>query len=317
MINQDIHPDNIRKAEALIRPYIRKTPVITLNGSDFGFPSIEIVLKLELFQHSGSFKARGAFTNMLMRNVPEAGVVAASGVNHGAAIAYAAMQLKKPAHIFVPSVASPAKMERIRSYGAELVISGDRYINALETSIRFAAKSGALEVHAYDQVETMLGQGTTGLELEQQDPNLDSLLIAVGGGGLIGGVSSWYHNRIKIIGVEPEAAPTLKYALDAGMPVDAPAGGIAADSLEPKQVGKLMFPIAQEYVKNVILVTDEEIVQAQQLLWEKLRIVAEPGGAAAFAALLSHRYVPQNSERVGVVICGGNTDAVDFTKKKS
>jgi threonine dehydratase len=163
----------------------------------------------------------------------------------------------------------------------------------------------------------MLGQGTTGLELEQQDPNLDSLLIAVGGGGLIGGVSSWYHNRIKIIGVEPEAAPTLKYALDAGMPVDAPAGGIAADSLAPKQVGKLMFPIAQEYVKNVILVTDEEIVQAQQLLWEKLRIVAEPGGAAAFAALLSHRYVPQNSERVGVVICGGNTDAVDFTKKKS
>jgi threonine dehydratase len=312
-----INPDNIRKAESLIRPYIRKTPIVTIAGSDFGLPTIEIVLKLELFQHSGSFKARGAFTNMLMRKVPEAGVVAASGGNHGAAVAYAAMQLKKPAHIFVPAVASPAKMERIRSYGAELIISGDRYINALEASTRYAAESSALEIHAYDQVETIMGQGTTGMELEQQDPNLDSLLVAVGGGGLIGGIASWYRNRINIIGVEPEAAPTLKYALDAGMPVDAPAGGIAADSLAPRQVGKLMFPIAQEYVNQAILVTDEEIIQAQQLLWEKVRIVAEPGGAAALAALLSHRYVPQNSERVGVVICGGNTDAVDFTKKKT
>ncbi|HSE40376.1 MAG TPA: threonine/serine dehydratase [Acidobacteriota bacterium] len=315
--DQMIHPDNIRKAETLIRPYIRRTPIITINGADFGLPSMEIVLKLELFQHSGSFKARGAFTNMLMRDVPEAGVVAASGGNHGAAVAYAAMQLKKPARIFVPAVASPAKMDRIRSYGAELVISGDRYINALEASTKWAAESGALEIHAYDQPETILGQGTTSLELEQQAPNLDSLLVAVGGGGLIGGIASWYRNRIKIIGVEPEAAPTLKYALDAGMPVDAPAGGIAADSLAPRQVGKLMFPIAQEYVSDVLLVKDEEIVQAQQLLWEKVRIVAEPGGAAALAALISQRYVPSKGERVGVVICGGNTDAVDFTKKKS
>jgi threonine dehydratase len=311
-----IHRDKIREAENLIRPYIRQTPLISIDGAELGLQSSQIVLKLELFQHSGSFKARGAFTNMLMRTVPDAGVVAASGGNHGAAVAFAALKLKKPAKIFVPSVASPTKMERIRSYGAELVISGDRYSNALEASTQWARESGALEIHAYDQVETMLGQGTTGYELQQQDSKLDSLLVAVGGGGLIGGISAWYRNDVKIIGVEPEAAPTLKYALDAGRPVDAPAGGIAADSLAPKRVGELMFPIAKEFVREVLLVTDDEIVQAQQLLWEKIRIVAEPGGAAAFAALLSRRYIPEKGERVGVVICGGNTDAVDFKKTK-
>jgi threonine dehydratase len=315
-VPHSIDRDKIRHAEELIRPHIRLTPLITIDGTDIGLPSNQIVLKLELFQHSGSFKARGAFTNMLMRDVPEAGVVAASGGNHGAAVAFAAMKLRKRAKIFVPSVASPAKMDRIRGYGAELVISGDRYINALETSTRWAAESGALEIHAYDQMETLLGQGTTGFELQQQDPNLNSLLVAVGGGGLIGGISSWYRKDIKVIGVEPEEAPTLKYALDAGKPVDAPAGGIAADSLAPRQVGQLMFPIAKEFVRKVILVTDDEIIQAQQLLWEKIRILAEPGGAAAFAALLSGRYVPEKGERVGVIICGGNTDAVDFSKRK-
>jgi threonine dehydratase len=305
----------IQSIEPLIRPYIRRTPVLEVDGADFGLGSISIVFKLELFQHGGSFKARGAFTNLLTREIPKAGVVAASGGNHGVAVAYAAMKLDQPATIFVPSVASPAKVDRIRRYGAELVIAGDRYADALEASHQWTDRTGALPVHAYEANETMLGQGTLGLELEEQSPTLDSLLVAVGGGGLIGGVAAWYENRTKIFSVEPELAPTLQLALAAGRPVDSPAGGIAADSLAPRQVGQLMFPIAQEYVQQALLVTDEEIVKSQQKLWETMRIAAEPGGAAAFAALLSGRYQPRSDERVGVVVCGGNTDAVNFQRK--
>src|SRR5829696_4566275 len=282
--------ERINQTESIIRPHIRRTPILEVDGADFGLDSIKIVFKLELFQHSGSFKACGAFTNMLTREVPAAGVVAASGGNHGAAVAFAAMKLNKSATIFVPSVASPAKLDRIRGYGAELVISGDRYAESLEASQEWTTKSGALPIHAYEGDETLLGQGTLGMELEQQDPKLDSLLVAVGGGGLIGGVAAWYQNRVKIVAVEPFTAPTLERALSAGRPVDSPAGGIAADSLAPRQVGQQMFPIAQEYVREVVLVTDEEIVEAQKRLWETVRVLAEPGGAAAFAALLSGRY---------------------------
>lgn len=283
-----------------------------VDGADFGLAATRIVFKLELLQHSGSFKPRGAFANMLMHEMPAAGVVAASGGNHGAAVAYAAMKLGKPARIFVPVVASSEKRERIRGYGADLVVTGERYVDALAASEEWAAQSGALQVHAYDQVETLLGQGTAGLEFEDQDATLDTLLVAVGGGGLIGGVAAWYSGRIKIIGVEPEAAPTLARALEAGRPVDAPAGGIAADSLAPKRVGELMFPIAQRFVDRVVLVPDEAIQAAQAALWKVLRIVAEPGGAAAFAALLSGGYQAHSGERVGVLVCGGNTTAVDF-----
>jgi threonine dehydratase len=292
----------------LIRPYIRRTPVLEVDGADFGLDSITIVFKLELFQHGGSFKARGAFTNLLTREIPDVGVVAASGGNHGVAVAYAAMRLGRPATIFVPSVASPAKVDRIRRYGAELVIAGDRYADALEASQEWIQRTGALPIHAYEAVETLLGQGTLGLELEEQSPRLDTLLVAVGGGGLIGGVAAWYENRTKIISVEPELAPTLQRALEAGRPVDAPAGGIAADSLAPRQVGQLMFPVAQEYVRESLLVTDDQIVDSQKKLWETMRIAAEPGGATAFAALLSGRYKPESGERVGVVVCGGNRE---------
>jgi threonine dehydratase len=309
-----IDRDQITAIEKIIRPHIRRTPIIETDGDDFGIDSVPLIFKLELLQHSGSFKARGAFANLLLRMIPPAGVVAASGGNHGAAVAYAAMKLGVPAKIFVPTVASPEKIERIRGCSAELVIIGERYAEALAASERWAAESGALTLHAYDQYETLLGQGSVGFELEQQSPDLDSLLVAVGGGGLIGGVASWYANRIKIIGVEPEAAPTLHNALQAGRPVDSPAGGIAADSLAPRQVGALMFPIAQKFVSGVTLVTDDAIQQAQQVLWKVLRIVAEPGGAAAFAALLSGRYKPQPGERVGVLVCGGNTAAVDFAR---
>ncbi|HET9711660.1 MAG TPA: threonine/serine dehydratase [Pyrinomonadaceae bacterium] len=299
--------ERIQATERIIRPHIRRTPILEVDGAEFGLDSIRIVFKLELFQHSGSFKARGAFTNILTREVPAAGVVAASGGNHGAAVAYAAMKLRKPATIFVPSVASPAKLNRIRRYGAELVIAGDRYAESLEASEEWTAKSGALPIHAYEAIETLLGQGTLGMELEEQAPKLDSLLVAVGGGGLIGGVAAWYQDRLKMVAVEPSAAPTLDYALRAGQPVDAPAGGIAADSLAPRQVGQLMFPIAQEFVREVVLVSDEEIIEAQKSLWETVRVAAEPGGAAAFAALLSRRYKTQPGERVGVIVCGGNT----------
>lgn len=306
--------EQIAQTAKLIRPYVRRTPIVEVDGRDFGLDSISLVLKLESLQHTGSFKARGAFTNLLMREVPPAGVVAATGGNHGVAVAYAAKRLGKPARIFVPTVASKSKIERIRSYGAELVIKGQLYADALAASEKWAAESGALRIHAYDQAETLLGQGTVGLEFEEQDATLDTMLVAVGGGGLIGGIATWYGGRIKIVGVEPEAAPTLAHALKAGKPVDAPAGGIAADSLAPKRVGELMFPIAQKFVDRVVLVTEEAIENAQEQLWNKLRIVAEPGGAAALAALLSGRYVAQQGERVGVLICGGNTTAVDFKR---
>jgi threonine dehydratase len=302
----------IEATERLIRPHIRRTPVVEVAGADLGCGDVALTLKLEQLQHAGCFKPRGAFTNLLTRAVPPAGVVAASGGNHGTAVAYAAMRLGVPAKIFVPTVASPAKIARIRGYGADLVIEGERYADALAASERWVARSGALPVHAFDQAETLLGQGTVGLELEQQAPGLDSLLVAVGGGGLIGGIAAWYGGRIKLIGVEPEAAPTLTRALAAGAPVDAEAGGIAADSLAPRRVGALMFPLAQSRLAAVVLVTDDAIRQAQVRLWDALRVVAEPGGAAALAALLSGRYRPAPGERVGVVVCGGNTTAVDF-----
>jgi len=304
--------ERIEATYKLIAPHIRRTPVIAVEGNDFGLKGISLIFKLELLQHSGSFKARGAFTNLLTHTIPHAGVVAASGGNHGAAVAYAAMKLGQPAKIFVPTVTSSAKLERMREYGAELVIGGERYADALAASEAWSAESGALSIHAYDQVETLLGQGTVGLEFEKQFPNLDTLLVAVGGGGLIGGIAAWYAGRVKIVAVEPEKAPTLFRAMEAGHPVDAEAGGIAADSLAPRRVGQLMFPIAQRYVERVVLVSDEAILQAQAELWRILRVAAEPGGAAAFSALLSGQYKPERGERVGVLVCGGNTADVGF-----
>jgi threonine dehydratase len=307
-----VSPEHIARCEKLIRPYVRRTPVMQVDAADVGLESGRLCLKLELFQHSGSFKARGAFANLLSRKVPAVGVVAASGGNHGAAVAYAAMRLNVPAKIFVPSVSSPAKTQRIREYGADLVIEGDRYADALAASETWAQKAGAMSVHAFDQDETMLGQGTVGKELDQQAPDIDTLLVSVGGGGLIAGIAAWYAGRIKVIGVEPFASPTLTKALEAGHPVDARAGGVAADSLAPRRVGDRVFPIARSYVHSVVLVADEAIINSQKALWQALRVVAEPGGAAAFSALLSGAYRPASGERLGVVISGGNTTAVNF-----
>ena len=298
---------------ARIREHIRRTPVLAMDGTDFGLNEIPLVLKLELFQHTGSFKARGALTNLMTRNVPPAGVVAASGGNHGVAVAFAAHKFNVPARILFQA-SLRQKRQRIEEYGANLGIAGDRYADSLEASKLWQEKSGAMPIHAFDQLETLLGQGTVGLEFEEQAPELDTLLVAVGGGGLIGGIASWYQGKIRIVGVEPEAAPTLAKALEAGRPVDAEAGGIAADSLAPRRVGELMFPIAQKLVDRVLLVSDGEIRAAQEQLWKVARVAAEPGGAAGLAGLTSRKYVAAKGERIGVLICGGNTAAVDFSK---
>jgi threonine dehydratase len=297
----------IEAVAARIQPHLRVTPVIDVAIGAPGRRPISIVLKLEQLQHAGSFKTRGAFANLLLRDVPAAGVVAASGGNHGAAVAYAAQQLGMPARIFVPTVSSPAKIARIRSYGADLVVGGDRYADALAASEVFAAESGALPVHAFDQPETLLGQGTLARELLAQRPEVTTIVAAVGGGGLLGGVTAWCAGHVTVVGVEPVDAPTLTAALAAGRPVDAPTGSVAADSLAPKQVGGLMFPLAQAHVAAVVCVTDQEIRAAQAALWDTLRLVVEPGGSAAFAALLSGAYAPADGERVAVVVSGANT----------
>ncbi len=281
----EITREAIAATETAIRPFIRRTPLVAADMSDFGHPPRALTFKLEMLQHSGSFKVRGAFANLLLRKAPATGVVAASGGNHGAAVAYAAYRLGIPATIFVPEITSPAKMEMISRYGARLVVAGSRYADALAASEIHVTETGAMPVHAFDQSETLLGQGTVGLEFEQDAPGIDTLLVAVGGGGLIGGIAAWYGRRVRVVAVEPEAAPTLHDAFAAGKPVDAPAGGIAADSLAPKRVGELMFAIARNNVAEVVLVTDDAIRQAQTALWSALRLVAEPGGAAAFAAL--------------------------------
>jgi threonine dehydratase len=309
---QRITRERIAATEVVIRPYVRRTPLLSADLADFGLPAAPVTFKLEMLQHSGSFKARGAFANLLSRQPQAAGVVAASGGNHGVAVAYAAQRLGIRATIFVPDITSPAKAERIRSYGAELMFAGSRYADALAASETHVVQTGAMAVHAFDQAETLLGQGSVALELEQDAPEIDTLLVAVGGGGLIGGIAAWYGGRTRVIAVEPEQAPTLHAAFEAGTPVDAPAGGLAADSLAPRQVGQLMFPIARAYVEKVLLVSDDAIRQAQAALWSRLRLVTEPGGAAAFAALLSGRYSPSAGERVAVLLCGANTTAVDF-----
>jgi threonine dehydratase len=310
----EIARERISQTFDVIRPHLRQTPTITVAGNDFGLNTERIIFKLELLQHSGSFKVRGAFANLLLRKIPKAGVVAASGGNHGVAVAYAAMKLDKPAKIFVPEICSPAKVERIRDYKADLVVGGALYADALAASEKWVAESRGVAIHAFDQTETLLGAGSLGLELDQQAPELDTVLAPVGGGGLIGGVAAAFDGKVKVVGVEPEASPTLFKAFKAGKPVDAPAGGIAADSLGPRRVGELMFPIAKRFIDYVVLVSEDEIRQAQRVLWSVLRVVAEPGGATATAALLSGRYQPKPNERVAVMISGGNTTAVDFDR---
>ena len=295
---------SIAAAADRISPHVRHTPVLRC---PFGYES-PVTLKLELLQHAGSFKPRGAFNRMLTTPLPAAGVIAASGGNHGAAVAYAARVLGVSAEIFVPAPTPSAKLARIASYGARVVQGGETYAEALIASRIRQAETGALEIHAYDHEDILAGQGTVGREFERDAPDLTHILVATGGGGLIGGVAAWYAGGAEIISVEPELCPTLHDAMKAAQPIPAPVGGIAADSLGARQVGALMFPIAQRFVSQAILVTDEAVRATQRRLWEDFRLIAEPGGAVAAAALLSGRFVPPPNARVGVVVCGANAD---------
>ncbi len=299
--------NDIATAAARLAGLVRRTPVIEVDGASLSL-NYSVRLKLELLQHTGSFKARGAFNRLLNATIPNTGVITASGGNHGAAVAYASQTLGVNAEIFVPAGTPETKVNRIRSYGARVILGGAAYADALAASRVRQAETGALEVHAYDHADVLAGQGTVGREFDQDAPELTHVLVATGGGGLIGGIAAWYAGSVQIISVEPENCPTLATALQAGRPVDCAVSGLAADSLGARQVGSLMFPIAQAFVSQAVLVTDAAIAAAQRLLWEQLRLIAEPGGATALAALLSGRFVPPQGAQVGVVVCGGNTD---------
>ncbi len=300
---------SIKATAQRIAPFIHRTPVMSIVMPGLSQP---VCLKLEQLQHTGSFKARGAFSNLVGAKIPAVGVVAASGGNHGAAVAYAAKVLGVPARIFVPVISSPAKVARIAGYGATIAQDGANYQESLALCIDYAEKSGATNIHAYNTELTLNGPGTLGREFEEQAPELNTILIAVGGGGLIGGVASWYQSKAKIIGVEPETSNALHAALAAGSPVTIKPSGLAADSLGASSAGTLMFPIAQKHVAEVILITDDDIRAAQRFLWTYTQIVTEPGGAAAFACLLSAKYRPEKDERVGVIVCGANTPLETF-----
>ena len=297
----------IEDASTRLANYVRKTPVISLERGAWRLDA-HLVLKLEQLQHTGSFKVRGAFNRILSHHVPPAGVIAASGGNHGIAVAYVAKQLGYPAEIFVPETCPPVKVERLRGYGAQVRLVGANYAEALLASQTRAAQTDALVIHAYDQPEIVAGQGTVGYEFARQAPSLDTVLVAVGGGGLIAGIAAWFEGKVRVIGVEPESAPTLSAALKAGEPVDVEVGGIALDSLGARRAGTIAFSLAKRYVNRVVLVRDETIRAAQRALWNDLRIVAEPGGATPVAALIGGLYRPAPGERVGVVLSGGNTD---------
>ncbi|MCW5626819.1 MAG: threonine/serine dehydratase [Burkholderiales bacterium] len=298
-------PREIRTAFDRVAPRVRRTPVIAIDAGSFGTPG-PVTLKLECLQHAGSFKPRGAFNRILSNVVPATGVIAASGGNHGLAVAFAARELGLPAEIFVPEIASPVKVAGLRALQATVHVTGAAYADALIACEARQRDSGALMVHAYDQLEVLAGQGTTGLEFEAQVPDLDTVLVAVGGGGFIGGIAAWFGGRVKVVGVEPETSCALHAALAAGEPVDVPVSGIAADSLGARRVGRTMFPIAQRFVDRVVRVADADIRAAQQALWRRLRIVAEPGGATALSALMAGAYQPASGERIGVLVCGAN-----------
>jgi len=302
---------DITAAAARIAPFVRRTPVLAVPEGELGL-GFAMVLKLELLQHAGSFKPRGAFNRILLAReageLPAAGVIAASGGNHGAAVAYAARALGLTAEIFVPEHTPATKRSRIESFGARLVRGGETYAEALAASRLRQAETGAMEVHAYDHAAVLAGQGTTAKEFTEDVPGLTHMLVATGGGGLIGGMAAWIGDRMKVVSVEPTGCPALHDALAAGAPVPAPVGGIAADALGARQVGAEMFPIARAHVAEAVLVEDAAIIAAQLLLWDRFRLVAEPGGATALSAVLSGAWRPPAGALVGVLVCGANTD---------
>ncbi len=296
-----VDPQQISAAWAQIRPYVLRTPIVQTDV--FGLP---LALKLEHMQHTGSFKARGAMNSLLSMNVPKAGLVAASGGNHGAAVAWAAARLGYKARIYVPEIAGPAKITLIKNLGADLVVVPGAYSNALEQALQYEAETNAAQIHAFDAPPTVAGQGTVMAEWEDQGLQADTVLIAVGGGGLIGGAMAWLEGRCKVVGVEPFNAPTLTKALQSGPQTTVDVSGIAANALGAKQVGRICYDLAKKTSIRCVNVEDDAIAKAQLLLWENLRQLVEPAGATALAALLCGAYVPEQGERVAVLLCGAN-----------
>ncbi|WP_420588094.1 threonine/serine dehydratase [Marivita sp.] len=291
----------IKAAQERIAGHIVATPTLQTNAFGQG-----VTLKLEQMQHTGSFKTRGAFNTLLTSNVPKTGVVAASGGNHGAAVAFAAQKLGHRARIFVPEIAGPSKIELIKRTGAELTVVPGEYANALELAEREASESGAMQIHAYDAPLTVTGQGTLMLEWEQQGLDADTVLIAVGGGGLIAGALAWLGGRRKVVAVEPVTSCALHAALHAGAPVDVPVSGVAANALGARRIGDICFDLATSMDVQSVLVSDSAIIEAQGALWQAHRQLVEPAGATALAALMSGAYSPAAGERVAVLVCGGN-----------
>lgn len=291
-----------------IARHIRTTPILSLTPGTLGARGGGLVLKLELLQHTGAFKARGAFNRILANEVPPVGVIAASGGNAGAAVAYAALVLGHRAEIFLPSSTPPVKVARLRRFGAEVTVIGDYYADAYAASVDRQAETGALMVHSYDQAEVCAGQGTVGMELAEQAPHLDTVLVGVGGGGLMAGIATWMAPSTRVVAVEPERCPTLSAALAAGSPVDVEVGGVAADSLGARRVGAIALAVARRHDVSAVLVSDDAILDARSALWAEVRLVTEPGGVAALAALISGAYCPAAGERLAVVLSGANTD---------
>jgi threonine dehydratase len=307
VVDATVGRDDIRAAKDRIASHVRVTPIVEPGAGALGIVA-PLTLKLELLQHTGSFKPRGAFNKMLASDVPGAGVIAASGGNFGLAVAYAARELGYHAEIFIPDTSPAAKIERVRAQGADVRVVPGYYHEASEVARERAAETGALWMHPFDQPEVVAGGGTVGLEIGAQVSDADTVLVAIGGGGLIAGIAAWFRGDVKVVGVEPQACPTMHAALEAGAPVDVQVGGVAADSLGPRIVGDIAFGLARSFVEGVVLVSDEAITDAQRALWSDLHVVAEPGAAATLAALLSGAYRPAAGERVVVLVCGANTD---------
>lgn len=294
--------------------FLRETPLWRLPGAALGIPCAEVWLKLEQLQVSGSFKARGMLHRLLAQPIPASGVVVASGGNAGIATAAAAQALGVRCEVFVPTISTPAKQARLRALGAELMVVGDAYAQALAACLARQAETGALLTHAYDQPEVVAGAGTLAREIEQQAGGVpDSVLVSVGGGGLIGGIAAWFEQRTKVVALEPVQAPTLFRAREAGHPVDVEVGGIAADSLGARRIGAIAWDVTQRHVQHALLLDDEAIRGAQQWLWRELRVAVEPAAALGLAALQSGAYVPRPDERVGLVVCGGNVDPASLS----
>lgn len=296
---------DVEAAARRISGRVRRTPVVELSAG--------LWLKLELLQHSGSFKPRGMFNRVLSQEVPEAGVVVASGGNAGLATAYVGRQLGHRVQVFVPTTTPAVKLDRLRDYGATVVQVGEGYAEALAASVVHAEETGALFVHAYDQPEVVAGQGTLALELGEQIPAADTVLVAVGGGGLVGGIAAYYSGDVRVVGVESTGCPTLHAAITAGAPVDVDSTGIARDSLGARQLGSLAWEqVRARHIAESLLVDDDAIVDARRWLWREARIATEPGTAAAVAAIRSGAYRPSPDENVVVVICGANADPTDL-----